>query len=732
MIEAYVELWERFYLEHVKLLQLDTIRDSSIRNFAKKYFKINVDGIDVRIVRDMKAVKYNIVPSRTNTTAACFRVKFQGLSAIYAYAYMAGGEITYICTGYSFRSQDGEFRSGFIKFEQFEVLYGMDEYREAFDIVEKMVVQKLSTNYEFHVEMYFAQSESKEQCQKYENLINNLRLPIKLYILCWLRDFYKIHEGTMENHVNETYKYIIYQTVDIPIIERVINILDREGLFYLWYRINTISDFSEEKSYSGYDSNAAQCGQKLIPITVFEALKTKDINFNVWRELYITNLSTNLVINYISPSFPMITNWFYIQNSNVNLFDNPSMHEKYSNSKIASEVSVQLRKIDAYNYINNNRKCGPINNKFERLSRAIQKSIVYSDSDIRLTDLCICLNVEYAGLTWRNIPAYAYAIRHGKYIDIFVKKDKFFKLMFEYIYSLYCANLRMGVMHGDLHLNNVTLKILYTTDEYTNTKVLYILGEEAYLFPSDGTCAVIIDFSRGIIGDYDRIVKEFSVNFAQVFFKEQKTAIMNLLYHYFPDIVKKYKDKIESLIIAQPFLMFKIISALDTFVLMSNFIVLFNVETLFREKKLEYSPDIIPFLQTIVVESKNNLITNLLAVVKGDINDASDILWPNYSFLSLFSDYLFSEEKAKPCFIADIFRCDLDIVNDIDAYETFGNILSLEIDIDMAKKHNIVSGLCENQNDFLNAIRNTKDDDILKPYKDEESDTLQYESWMSM
>ena len=55
----------------------------------------------------------------------------------------------------------------------------------------------------------------------------------------------------------------------------------------------------------------------------------------------------------------------------------------------------------------------------------------------------------------------------------------FTKYMFQICYNLYCLNSKLYTIHGDLHLNNITLNtILYKKNakiDIKNPKLLYIL-----------------------------------------------------------------------------------------------------------------------------------------------------------------------------------------------------------------------------------------------------------------
>ena len=116
-----------------------------------------------------------------------------------------------------------------------------------------------------------------------------------------------------------------------------------------------------------------EMGQKFIPLTIAEVLPSRreDINFASWRELYLNMIASNLVLNFVCPSFPLINSWFYIQNTRASIFDNLAMHDRYKHSDIAREITNQVRAADMMNYIEGDKNRGPINNRFLRLSSEI-------------------------------------------------------------------------------------------------------------------------------------------------------------------------------------------------------------------------------------------------------------------------------------------------------------------------------------------------------------------------
>ena len=83
-------------------------------------------------------------------------------------------------------------------------------------------------------------------------------------------------------------------------------------------------------------------GQKLMPLTKYNITNPKSLLFNPWRELYFNLECAILVLNYISPSFPVPVGWFYIQNGGKELYDNRHIHELFNASDESDSISKLL------------------------------------------------------------------------------------------------------------------------------------------------------------------------------------------------------------------------------------------------------------------------------------------------------------------------------------------------------------------------------------------------------
>lgn len=731
------ELTEYYNKAYRNILGLNVIEDKNLKSYLNT---LDINGPwshRNRLAVNIQVMKHSYLMSPSQTITACFKVTYDRTSCIYAYLYSAVGSDAkktkhqFICAGPTYRSQDGEYRPRVIGYDQLTAF--LDKYHAEAEDVEESVVRKITEgDLQFQVDFFYPTG-FKGNRRAYEDSINTSRLPIKLYILCWLHDFYYIHTKTIENHVNPAYQYIIYRPEDIPILESIIERLGKVGVRGMAARA---SQYITDINQPSYNLSFLQVGQKIFPLTVFEAIRTDDINFNTWRELYITNMASNLVLNLISPGFSFINTWFYIQNAHAGLFDNLSMHDKYLHSSIAADISTQMKNIDKYNYVGRDRSKGPVSNKFLRLSISMQKSIIYADSDIRLTDLAACVQSEYVGRTLRDIPSLIALNEHLPGLErVFTDPDIFTRHMFEYVYSFYCMNTKIGIIHGDLHMNNTTMHRLYkmATGFAGKAYIVYIVGQKAYRFPHFGIFSTIIDFSRAILGDYKQLEHEFSSTFADMYFKEQKIRVMNMLYHYFPSFVNKHQAKLETLLGDNFPLMFKILTAIDTYVIMSNISAMFSVDDAFTSKAVGIAPGAVKLLDDLAKMAESLIMKNIRAAMEGRISTPDDIEWPNLIIMNKnFSDWVLTSDKYNDDGeVVEIFNHNNDIIYDMEDPDSWGPIVSIDKLIEYRKKYGIK--LDEGIMDWFKYKESDESElisSLTEKYEQQEDEILHFEPWM--
>ncbi len=357
---------------------------------------------------------------------------------------------------------------------------------------------------------------------------------------------------------------------------------------------------------------------------------------------------------------------------------------------------------------------------------------------------------EYVGRTLRDMPA---IIQQARKISSKLKSDThmvftdnglFTKHMFEYIYAFYCMNTKLGIVHGDLHMNNTTINRLYNTKHVdgssfiANPHAVYIVNETAYCFPHLGMFSTIIDFSRAIIGDYKRVVDEFSIRYADMYFSDQNERVLQILFQYFPTLFEQHKDAITKLAQTNFPLMFKIMTAIDTYTIMTNIAAMFTIDTAFSKGKIDIAPGAEALLRKLIDHAELLVTTNILAALEGTISVPEDIEWPNLIILSEhFKSYILDDAKMKkypaegPEFnIIEIFNSNNEIQYEIEDYDTWGPLLSLDKAIELYKKYKLPA---EKFNEWL-AFKNYDEDAILQDltakYAQKEQDVLEFESWM--
>lgn len=727
---------------------LKSIRGSYLSEYVRM-IDFNSKHVDISTLKEwsilhrlnvnLLRLKYGIIMSKTNTIVSCFKVFNPNGDCIYAYLYSVISsdpkpkiKHQYVCHGPAFRSQDGEYRSQLISYKQFILAYTIHE--DLTQYAEQVILDKMENGeIGFNVDFYIPNN-SNINPRKIRKSIDQLRLTIKLFTVCWLKDLFAITCKTIENHINPFYYSLLNTPDDLSLFKNIYKTYNYELYNQIMNNFNVLNE--DVVAAVLRTKSLPQCGQKILSLTTVETIRTDDIYFDTWREIYIQNMASNLVLNIISPSFSFISSWFYIHNTKPDIFDNPAMHSKYINSQLVQKIVKKLKHVDELNYIDQT----PINSDFKKLSHRIHKSILFAESDINLTDMSICVLSENVGRTIRDIPSIISNNPDHIYSKIFSSYECFNKHVFEYIYSFYCMNSKTGIIHSDLHLNNVTIFIesmLQFKERIfvQNPHIVYVINKTVYMLPHTGCFSCIIDFSRAILGDYAKIQHEFSPKLADIYFKNQHIHIIKILRHYLPDLMKKYENKIDILISANFPLFFKILTAIDTYTLMSNLKAMLTIDKVFVSYKLD---PMFELLDRLIAESEQLMIKHFMDAIDGVITNPSEIEWPNLEMIiNNFSNHILKEdtvfnESIKPN-ILDIFNSNNSVKYEIDDYDTLGPLVSLDIILDAAKKENypLHEGII-NWLEFKNTNETQDLDNLIAKYKEKEKDILQYEEWMTM
>lgn len=741
------EIWDK---SEKTTMNVGQIKDAKMRDLIDKRYDRTTYGNAYRLLRIFRHLKLDYVFHKARVLTAKLMATRGDITTIYGYIYAIWlpdtddkFEINYLCYGPTYRSMDGEWRPRFVPVQYFEDSIASNQ--KQFEIAEKYILERLTMeDLDIHIDLY-VHDEFKAK-RSFMRAINESRLPIKMLTAAWICDAKYMSERPI--HTNKSYTEVIIGPHDDEIMKSMN--MDK---------IQTDLEYTKLQSDNiiGEYYGSFGVGQKIFPLSLREITRREDINFPVWREIYISELASNCVLNYLSPSFPASSNWFYIQHNELSLFDNDTMHVKFNHSRIAGNITEQLKRIDKLNY----RKHEPVSDKFLKLSRSIESSIILSDSELRLSDLALCLTNENVGKTFAtivsmiandeelipkytpidtNIPTYK-TKSISELRNVFANPDIFKKHIFELLYGLLCIHSRIKIMHGDPHMNNITIKNeIFVKPVPTLAHTVYIIDTVPYIVPFTGLTSSFIDFSRGLIGDRERIEHEFGQRFAEIFFRDQNGRILGLLYQHFPSIVSRFRTEIESNLLMNFALMFKIITAIDIYSLFSNMLYMIELSEMFspgdkKSKHVESHPDNIKLLKNIVEDAEQFILLNIESICKGQIKKQSEIEWPASMITKKYFESLTKFEFKDNDHVINIYSVNNPITYDIGDIDNMGPFLSTTAIEEAAKSVGvdlvaIESGPLELWKKYKKYDETDTVSHMIDQIEEQERKDLQFEPWM--
>ena len=169
-------------------------------------------------------------------------------------------------------------------------------------------------------------------------------------------------------------------------------------------------------------------GQKLIPLSVGEAVKINNITYPAWRELFISYAACDMVLNGISPTFVVAANWTYIEGADVSMFDNKVIRDKYKQNDEVIHVIENLKAI---------YKFSEDINDISESRQKIFNTLSNLSSNKLLSNLALARIDEFANVTVGTI---ARTVRNAKVIPPQYKKfitevEYFDKIIFDLMYG---------------------------------------------------------------------------------------------------------------------------------------------------------------------------------------------------------------------------------------------------------------------------------------------------------
>lgn len=265
----------------------------------------------------------------------------------------------------------------------------------------------------------------------------------------------------------------------------------------------------------------------------------------------------------------------------------------------------------------------------------------------------------------------------------------FAKYMFDLCYNLFCMNYRTGIIHGDLHLNNVTVKASLYEDirnikDVKNPTVLYLLGTkdiDQYIFPTIAYNTCIIDFSRSIILpekinqiNYSSLPKSYSIiNKIKEFQEDQIERLLYLYISYTSDSSHN-KDELRIIFRNKFEAVFKLLSVVDIYGFTQKVLTLFSIndKTIVNPHKscIELVNKINSYSEEFLTKEMNKLISD--TSYESCINDME---WPMYTIIKkCFFDFIVSDNTDIGN-ITEVFNINNELKYSLSKLDTFPSII---------------------------------------------------------
>jgi|GEM_PF-6499815 len=629
-IKNYYRWYETTYASIINLKRLEDYSNQKQITWLKeavKNFKFPYSSIWRHEI--LSNMRYYITPKKTEYICSSFKITRKGESsiakakdiqfrAIYSLLYSSFENdkinFEFVTSCPTYKSADGEYRHRFIKVEQMLAVHR--KHISIFNEIENYFYQQIQSGdilIETHhliPQVLFGKNSDQEKIGKIlSEEIDKLRLPILFYISAWFVDYLRYLDGILENHISDGYKEALFSKNDSQFYEKLYpkgKSEDRDEI------LHDLTRFMREEKQK---TSVLEVGQKFIPLTIYDAESVDNIRLTPWKELYIANLVSDLVINGISPTFPILNDWFFLQGNSVDFWDNKISHIKLDHSELVSNVVKNLEKARRGTYIIDPLKKKEIYLSFnmEGLSEAIEIPMDYAEQEIILADLILCSLTEHVGRTVADLPK----LMTGEEFTsiwigpLFKNYQLFSKFIYENVYGFFCLYEKLGVVHGDPHLNNLTiffkrpfLRISTRVWNVINPHIVYNVREQNYIFPHHGSTSCIIDYSRALI-DRQHLKDKSEKEIEEIIYY-QKNKIMRILEREIPDYFHTYKNQLEIALLENFDLAYKIFSAIDIYKVTKSLVVLIQTSVLDIEEHLESYGDakvikgeMIPLLEKI-------------------------------------------------------------------------------------------------------------------------------------
>jgi len=679
-------------------------------------YKFNYNTMDMIIVV-MKMYDYNLKKETNFGTLFCELVDNilpvrKKLIATEPDAIVGNVAFTYYSASPSYISCDGEYRSRFSLFASLGI--AKREFADIWHELEEYVTRiRVRRQWSIYASYFYPKMEQETRNTTVEFAVKNELMAQIILIVSWFHTIFDHMFNMTKTHINQTYKDIFLNNAE-PDVQFLKDLITKYGA-------ERVELFRAQVSHTTRifhgTNNYMQCGYKMIPLNFKEVQDPMNLRYKPWREYFISTKCNDLVINSISPSFPIVLDWFYIKNSRKGLYDNKSQYDRLKNSELAKDILHVLYEAQRGTYfatesikgINKTSKQIKkwISHKFRKLSEKIDEPINYSIEEIIMSEVTLAFASEFVGRTFADSVV---LIQKSKMYNSMLGHpfkesgyDYFAKYMFEICYALYCVNSKFGVIHGDFHLNNATIGALYypepevMANKDKKNKVVYVIDDEfQFMFPNNGYFASVIDFSRGIV-DPSRFeeLKDLSLPATQKLVKNEEkfrvAEINSLLSLYLQMFPNKRRQKEELVVLFKNYFdaVFKLLTCIDLY--------MFTI----RLSRLLHQIDAPIFKKAVSLVDKMNrlaegyIATDMNHLMNESKSYAQKIMDAEYPILTIlkkcFSEYIDGKAFKNLGIITDVYVYNNKMKYSVAKYEKFPDILKHVKYYDTKNKNKIVT-----------------------------------------
>ncbi len=583
-------------------------------------------------------------------------------------------------------SKDGEFRNSFINWDVIQiVLHKEPPLKKLYDAIHTYIVKNMKDRKYFLTLEHFYPTDSIKSDHQFELESITIDSKIRFFAITWFNFYFNYHYGVIPGHLNETFVNLMlkYETQDLDFFKKLVAQHTYEVVFRLMWILNNY-----QLPYSDADqSQKYKLGQKIVPLNLLEAQNPFNISYATWKEYFISRRASDLVVNDMTPGFSVFAGWLIVKTEDRFVFDNPDHIQRLQRSKIAEKITDILIQAQTYTFmhIDKNQRNPEIEDRaaeqtswlsaeFKKLYYMIRGSINHAKDNIIMSNASLILLSEYLGRTLYNSAELSKKSKHfQRYMTNIIADDHydtFNRYLFEICYNIFLLNDKLGVIHGDLHLNNILLNLIvyiYSTSADTKDKyILYSINKKSYLFAKfNFYYAALIDYSRSIVRystatnlrDPSIPITFPFIGDQEEFRLSQSLSLLEFLISVKP-IYTERRHQLRDLINDKYDICFKVFSALDMYVFLQRL-----VEFLSSKEAKGASRRIVDKVNNMYHYIDNYISTGVQDLLDGRASEYANRRWPSLLLIEeFFSDVAADDEEITKVAdsICDFYDADAD------------------------------------------------------------------------